>query len=185
MKTREKHTVCFRFNKAVDSKTDKYQRRSKRLKNGDLEEESWPNKIFWLFRISILISKDWNKIWSALWKMHEKTFYVCHTAQYLLQWSKIKSTRVSSKAEKSRPEGKEIMPETRFISYPASSVDSRVWISQYASKTDDWLLFILSIIVVFITIFLLFTLIFTINVVWRLNPNGHSGCFETVRKWLL
>ena len=35
--------------------------------------------------------------------------------------------------EKSHPEGKRIMPETRFTEFPASSVG----ISRYASETDD------------------------------------------------
>ena len=39
--------------------------------------------------------------------------------------------------EKSQPEGKRRMPETRFIEFPALSVDSRVGISLSAPKTDD------------------------------------------------
>ena len=39
--------------------------------------------------------------------------------------------------EKSQPEGKRIMPETRFTSFPALSVDPRVGISRSASETDD------------------------------------------------
>ena len=39
--------------------------------------------------------------------------------------------------EKSKPEGKRIMPETRFTDFPALSVDSRVGISRSASKTDE------------------------------------------------
>ena len=38
--------------------------------------------------------------------------------------------------EKSQPEGKRIMPETRFIEFPALSVDPRVGISRSASETD-------------------------------------------------
>ena len=30
-----------------------------------------------------------------------------------------------------------IMPETRFIEFPALSVNPRVWISRSASETDD------------------------------------------------
>ena len=39
--------------------------------------------------------------------------------------------------EKPQPEGKRIMPETRFTEFPALSVDPRVGISQFASETDD------------------------------------------------
>ena len=39
--------------------------------------------------------------------------------------------------EKSQPEGKRIMPETRFTEFPALSVDPRVGISRSASGTDD------------------------------------------------
>ena len=35
-----------------------------------------------------------------------------------------------------QPEGKRTMPETRFTSFPALSVDSRVEISRFASETD-------------------------------------------------
>ena len=38
--------------------------------------------------------------------------------------------------EKSQPEGKQIMPNTRF-EFPALSVDQRVEISRSASETDD------------------------------------------------
>ena len=38
--------------------------------------------------------------------------------------------------EKSKPEGKRIMPETKFTEFPALSVDPRVWISRSASETD-------------------------------------------------
>ena len=38
--------------------------------------------------------------------------------------------------EKSQPEDKRIMPETRFTSFPALSVDSRVGISRSASESD-------------------------------------------------
>ena len=39
--------------------------------------------------------------------------------------------------EKPKPEGKRIMPETRFIEFPALSVDPRVGIYRSASETDD------------------------------------------------
>ena len=45
--------------------------------------------------------------------------------------------------EKSQPEGKQIMPETRFTEFPALSVDQRVGISWSASKTDDYLFYLL------------------------------------------
>ena len=39
--------------------------------------------------------------------------------------------------EKFQPEGKRILRETRFIEFPALSVDPRVEISRSASETDD------------------------------------------------
>ena len=45
--------------------------------------------------------------------------------------------RSPMQTEKFHPEGKRIMPETRFTEFPALSVDSRVWISQSASETGD------------------------------------------------
>ena len=44
--------------------------------------------------------------------------------------------------EKSQPEGKQILPEKRFIKLLASSVGLRVGISRSASKTDVWLFFL-------------------------------------------
>ena len=39
--------------------------------------------------------------------------------------------------KKSQPEGKRIMPETRFTKFPALSLDARVRISWSASETED------------------------------------------------
>ena len=47
---------------AVDSMTELYQKWPKELKNDGPKQESKPIKIFWLFRIYPLVSKDWNKI---------------------------------------------------------------------------------------------------------------------------
>ena len=44
--------------------------------------------------------------------------------------------------EKSQPEGKRIMPEMKFTSFLALSVDPRVGISRYALETDDILFFL-------------------------------------------
>ena len=44
--------------------------------------------------------------------------------------------------EKSLPEGKRIMPETRFTSFPALSVGPKVGISRSALKTNDGLFFL-------------------------------------------
>ena len=41
--------------------------------------------------------------------------------------------------EKFLPEGKQILPETRFTPFPALSVDPRVEISLSASETDFFL----------------------------------------------
>ena len=40
------------------------------------------------------------------------------------------------RTEKFQPEGKRIMPETRFTEFSALSVDPRVGVSQAASETD-------------------------------------------------
>ena len=44
--------------------------------------------------------------------------------------------------EKSQPEDKRIMPETRRTEFPAFSVDPRVGISRSASETNDWSYFL-------------------------------------------
>ena len=44
--------------------------------------------------------------------------------------------------EKSQPEDKRIMPETRLTSFPALSVDPRVGISRSVSEIDDRLFFL-------------------------------------------
>ena len=44
--------------------------------------------------------------------------------------------------EKSQPEGKRLMPETRFTEFPALSIDPRVVISRSASETDVLLFFL-------------------------------------------
>ena len=48
--------------------------------------------------------------------------------------------------QKSQPEGKLIMPETRFTEFPVLFVDPRVGISRSALETNDFLLFFLPII---------------------------------------
>ena len=45
--------------------------------------------------------------------------------------------------EKSQPEGKRIIPKTRFTEFLAFSVDPRVGISRSALETNDWLFFYL------------------------------------------
>ena len=45
--------------------------------------------------------------------------------------------RSSMQTEKSQPEGKRIMPETRFTDFPALSVDPRIGISWSTSETND------------------------------------------------
>ena len=44
--------------------------------------------------------------------------------------------------EKSKPEGKRILPETRVTEFPALSVYPRVGISRSASEADDCLFFL-------------------------------------------
>ena len=50
-----------------------------------------------------------------------------------------KTNRIWSpmQTENSQPEGKGIMPETRFTEFLALSIDTRVGISRSASKIDD------------------------------------------------
>ena len=55
-----------------------------------LEYESKPIIYFWFLRIFSLISKDQNKIETALWLMYGETFYGRHTTQHQLQWMQIK-----------------------------------------------------------------------------------------------
>ena len=55
-----------------------------------LEYESKPIIYFWFLRIVSLISKDQNKIYTALWLMYGAMFYGHHTAQHQLQWIQIK-----------------------------------------------------------------------------------------------
>ena len=45
--------------------------------------------------------------------------------------------RSSMQTEKSQPECKQIMPETRFTEFAALSVDPSVWILRSASETDE------------------------------------------------
>ena len=56
-------------------------------------------------------------------KVIDKTKRIYH-------WSPMQS-------EKSKPEGKLIILETRFTKFPALSIDPRVGISRSASETDD------------------------------------------------
>ena len=51
--------------------------------------------------------------------------------------------RSPTQTEKSKSEGKRIMPETRFTEFPALSVDPRVGISRSASETDDYFAYLL------------------------------------------
>ena len=44
--------------------------------------------------------------------------------------------RSPMQTEKSQPEGKRIMPETRFTEFPAFSVDPRVGVAPSASDID-------------------------------------------------
>ena len=60
---------------------------------------------------------------------------------FLLLLSCVKTNRIYHRSliqtETSLLEDKRIMPETRFIEFPALSVDSRVGISRSASETDE------------------------------------------------
>ena len=60
--------------------------------------------------------------------------------------------------EKSQPEGKRIMPETRFTEFPALSVDPKVGISLSASEINELLFFLPMTIKIFKShsLFLLF-----------------------------
>ena len=50
--------------------------------------------------------------------------------------------RSPTQTEKSQPENKRILPETRFTEFPALSVDPRAGISRSASENDVWLFFL-------------------------------------------
>ena len=50
--------------------------------------------------------------------------------------------RSSMQTEKSQPEVKRIMPETRFTKFPTLFGDPRVWISRSASETNGRLFFL-------------------------------------------
>ena len=53
-----------------------------------------------------------------------------HGTNRICHWSPMQS-------KKFQPEGKQIMPETRFTMFPAISVNLRVGMSRSASETDD------------------------------------------------
>ena len=71
----------------------------------------------------------------------------------------------SMQTEKSQPEGRRVMPKTRFTSFPALSVDPRVEISWSASVTDE---------IIFLTYYWktrrIWKNIYN-KVVWRPTPN--------------
>ena len=52
-------------------------------------------------------------------------------------WGSININLSPMQTKKSQPEGKLIMPEKRFTSFLAFSVDPRVWIFLTALETDD------------------------------------------------
>ena len=71
----------------------------------------------------------------------------CSVNAYIVERSKARDSlecdrinriynRSPIQTEKSQPEGKCIMPETRFTEFPALSVDQRVGVSRFASETD-------------------------------------------------
>ena len=65
--------------------------------------------------------------------------------------------RSSMQTEKSQPDGKWMMPETRFIEFPALSVDPRVRISRSSSETDVGLFFLpLTVKIIYLLAFPLF-----------------------------
>ena len=59
----------------------------------------------------------------------------CTVCQFLSGIYRI-SHRSQMQTEKSQPEGKRTMPETKFTEFPAFSVDLRVGTSRSASETD-------------------------------------------------
>ena len=100
--------------------------------------------LFFIFTKRCFISIELNQ------KRHKRSccsYCCCNTYTYaslLLVTSKTNRTyhRSSMQAEKSQPDGKRIMPETRFTSFPALPVDPRVGISPSESETYDWLFFL-------------------------------------------
>ena len=96
-------------------------------------------------------------------------------------WSTLETDRIyhwsPMQIEKPQPEGKRIMPETRFTEFPALPVDPRVGVSRSASETDE-LFFFFPIIGCFHTSFVYYFLkryMAAISV-------RHSGVFVTARK---
>ena len=85
--------------------------------------------------------------------------------------------------EKSQPEGKGIIPETRFTEFPVLSVDPRVEISRSASETDDCLFFLPMTLKMMIhhSTFLLFL---TVGPIRRITtfPERHSVFFVVPHK---
>ena len=76
--------------------------------------------VVWTFLLSSILSP----LSPSLWE----------TAQYRLKYC-LKGPL--NPKQPTQPEGKRVMPETRFTEFPALSVDPRVGFSRYASETDD------------------------------------------------
>ena len=73
----------------------------------------------------------------GLWHELRKCTYILKCPLHRSQRKNRIFHRSPIQTEKSQPEGKRIMPETRFTKFPALSVDPRVGISRSASETDD------------------------------------------------
>ena len=67
---------------------------------------------------------------------HNRVAYTCKTRSYKRNGKNRIKHRSPMQIDKSQPEGKRIMPETRVTEFPALSVDPRVEISRSASETD-------------------------------------------------
>ena len=86
------------------------------------------------------------------------------------------------KSEKSQPEGKRIMPETRFTEFPALSFDPRVGISRSASETDVWLAFLPMTLKIYYSSFVIFFHFFDILRRITTFSERHSFFFSWWRK---
>ena len=114
--------------------------------------------VFQLLGQKLLLSLRADHILEVLrrsWKQRLATNRIYH-------WSPMQT-------EKSQPEGKRIMPETRFTEFPTLSIDSRVGIVSSALETDDLLFLpVTSKIIIHHSSFLLFL---TVYVAKRPSPN--------------
>ena len=84
--------------------------------------------------------------------------------------------------KKSQPEGKRIVPETKFTDFPALSVDPRARVSRSASETYVWLFFFTYDIKI---CYLSFVISFIFDILRRITTfsERHLVFFMVVQRW--